>query len=101
MLEGVLFEARQTAGFSQRQMTRYWDTIQKEKRIIRLATNGHTNASMGPFYVDFMSCRKDRCGHGGYSFLKKTKAAGATQRLSGATYTVPTLALPRSGSGGR
>ena len=27
-------------------MTRYWDTIQKEKRIIRLAANGHTNASI-------------------------------------------------------
>jgi DNA-binding CsgD family transcriptional regulator len=46
VLEGVLFEARQTAGFSRRLMTRYWDTIQKEKRIIRLAANGHTNASI-------------------------------------------------------
>jgi hypothetical protein len=46
VLEGVLFEARQTAGFSQHQMIRYWDTIQKEKRIIRLAANGHTDASI-------------------------------------------------------
>ena len=46
VLEGVLFEARQTAGFSRCLMTRYWDTIQKEKRIIRLAANGHTNASI-------------------------------------------------------
>jgi len=46
VLESVLFEARQTAGFSRRQITRYWDTIQKEKRIIRLAANGHTNASI-------------------------------------------------------
>jgi DNA-binding CsgD family transcriptional regulator len=46
VLEGVLFEARQTAGFSRRLMTRYWDTIQKEKRIIRLAAHGHTNASI-------------------------------------------------------
>jgi DNA-binding CsgD family transcriptional regulator len=46
VLEGVLFEARQTAGFSRRLMTRYWDTIQKEKHIIRLAANGHTNASI-------------------------------------------------------
>jgi DNA-binding CsgD family transcriptional regulator len=44
--EGVLFEARQTAGFTQRQMTRYWDAIQKEKRSIRLAANGHANASI-------------------------------------------------------
>jgi len=28
VLEGVLFEARQAAGFSQRMLTRYWDTIQ-------------------------------------------------------------------------
>ena len=46
VLEGVLFEARQAAGFSQRQLTRYWDTIQTDKRIIRLAANGHTNASI-------------------------------------------------------
>ena len=46
VLESVLFEARQKAGFSQRQMTRYLGTIQKEKRIIRLAANGHTNASI-------------------------------------------------------
>jgi DNA-binding CsgD family transcriptional regulator len=46
VLEGVLFEARQAAGFSQRQMTRYSDTIQTDKRIIRLAANGHTNASI-------------------------------------------------------
>jgi len=46
VLEGALFEARQTAGFSQRQLTRYWDTIQTDKRIIRLAANGHTNASI-------------------------------------------------------
>jgi DNA-binding CsgD family transcriptional regulator len=46
VLEGVLFEARQAAGFCKRQMTRYWDTIQTDKRIIRLAANGHTNASI-------------------------------------------------------
>jgi DNA-directed RNA polymerase specialized sigma24 family protein len=46
VLEGVLFEARQAAGFSQRMLTRYWDTIQIDKRIIRLAANGHTNASI-------------------------------------------------------
>ncbi|MGC9334622.1 MAG: sigma factor-like helix-turn-helix DNA-binding protein [Anaerolineae bacterium] len=46
VLEGVLFEARKTAGFSRRQMARYWDTIQREKWIIRLAANGHTNASI-------------------------------------------------------
>jgi DNA-binding CsgD family transcriptional regulator len=46
VLEGVLFEARQAAGFSQRQLTRYWDTIQTDKRVIRLAANGHTNASI-------------------------------------------------------
>ncbi len=46
VLEGVLFEARAAAGFSQRQMTRYWNTIQTDKRIIRLAANGHTNASI-------------------------------------------------------
>jgi hypothetical protein len=31
VLEGVLFEARQAAGFSQRMLTRYWDTIQTGK----------------------------------------------------------------------
>ena len=46
VLEGVLFEARQAAGFSQRQLKRYWDTIQTDKRIIRLAANGQTNASI-------------------------------------------------------
>jgi DNA-binding CsgD family transcriptional regulator len=46
VLEGVLFEARHAAGFSKRQMTRYWDTIQTDKRIIRLAARGHTNASI-------------------------------------------------------
>ena len=46
VLEGVLFEARQAAGFSQRMLTRYWDTIQTDKRIIRLAARGHTNASI-------------------------------------------------------
>jgi len=46
VLEGVLFEARQAAGFCQRQMTRYWDTIRTDKRIIRLAARGHTNASI-------------------------------------------------------
>jgi hypothetical protein len=46
VLEGVLFEARQPAGFSQRQLTRYWDTIQTDKRIFRLTANGHTNAGI-------------------------------------------------------
>jgi DNA-directed RNA polymerase specialized sigma24 family protein len=46
VLEGVLFEARQAAGFSQSQLKRYWDTMQTDKRIIRLAANGHTNASI-------------------------------------------------------
>ncbi|MBN1814270.1 MAG: hypothetical protein JXA14_20695 [Anaerolineae bacterium] len=46
ILEGVLFEARQAAGFSQRMLNRYWDTIQTDKRIIRLAARGHTNASI-------------------------------------------------------
>jgi DNA-binding CsgD family transcriptional regulator len=45
----VLFEARQAASVSQRQMTRHWDTIQTDKRIIRLAANGHTNASIAQF----------------------------------------------------
>jgi hypothetical protein len=30
ILEGVLFEARQAAGFSERMLTRYWDTIQTD-----------------------------------------------------------------------
>jgi DNA-binding NarL/FixJ family response regulator len=46
VLEGVLSEARQTAGFFRRLTTRYWDRIQTDKRIIRLAANGHTNASI-------------------------------------------------------
>jgi DNA-binding CsgD family transcriptional regulator len=43
---GDLWAARDDAGFSQRQMTGYWDTIQTDKRIIRLAADGHTNASI-------------------------------------------------------
>jgi hypothetical protein len=35
VLEGVLFEARQAAGFSQRQLKRYWDTIQTDKVLLR------------------------------------------------------------------
>jgi DNA-binding CsgD family transcriptional regulator len=46
ILENVLLEARAVAGFSQYQLTRYWDTIQTDKRIVRLAANGHTNASI-------------------------------------------------------
>lgn len=46
VLEGVLFEARRASGFSKRHLTRYWDTIQTDKRIIRLAARGHTNASI-------------------------------------------------------
>lgn len=46
VLEGVLFEARGAAGFSKHQMTRYWDRLQADKRIIRLAAGGHTNASI-------------------------------------------------------
>jgi hypothetical protein len=34
VLEGVLFEARQAAGFSQRMLTRYWDTIQTDKVLL-------------------------------------------------------------------
>jgi hypothetical protein len=46
VLEGVLCEARLAAGYPDGRLTRFWDTIQKEKRIIRLAANGHTNASI-------------------------------------------------------
>jgi hypothetical protein len=46
VLESALIEARQAAGFSQYQLTRYRDTIQTDKRIIRLAANGYTNASI-------------------------------------------------------
>ena len=46
VLEGVLYEARHAAGFEQRKITRYWATIQNEKRIIRLAARGHTNDSI-------------------------------------------------------
>ncbi|MBN1661048.1 MAG: sigma-70 family RNA polymerase sigma factor [Anaerolineae bacterium] len=46
VLEGVLYEARQAAGFSQRDLTRTRDTLQTDKRIIRLAARGHTNASI-------------------------------------------------------
>jgi len=45
----VLFEARRAAGHSKRSLSSYWDTLQTDKRIIRLAANGHTNASIaGP-----------------------------------------------------
>jgi DNA-directed RNA polymerase specialized sigma24 family protein len=46
VLEGVLYEARVAAGFSNRCLSRTQDTIQKDKQIIRLAANGHTNASI-------------------------------------------------------
>ncbi|MCL7453312.1 MAG: hypothetical protein M8467_09710 [Anaerolineae bacterium] len=46
VLEGVLFEARVAAGFSNRCLSRTKDTIQTDKRIIRLAANGYTNASI-------------------------------------------------------
>ena len=46
LLEGVLFEARVVAGFSNRCLSRTKDTMQNDKRIIRLAANGHTNASI-------------------------------------------------------
>lgn len=46
VLEGVLFEAPQAAGYSKRCLNGFWDTIQTEKRIIRLAASGHTNASI-------------------------------------------------------
>jgi DNA-directed RNA polymerase specialized sigma24 family protein len=46
VLEGVLYEARVAAGFSNRCLSRTQDTIQIDKRIIRLAANGHTNASI-------------------------------------------------------
>lgn len=49
VLEGVLYEARVVAGFSKRCLSRTQDTIQTDKRIIRLAANGHTNASIAEF----------------------------------------------------
>jgi len=45
-LEGVLFEARVAAGYSNRCLSRTQGTIQTDKRIIRLAANSHTNASI-------------------------------------------------------
>jgi hypothetical protein len=63
VLESVLFEARQAAGFSQRQLIRFWDTIQTDKRTIRLAAaNGHTDASiaelMGTTEGTIRNCRQ-------------------------------------------
>ena len=46
VLEGVLFEARVAAGYSKRCLSRTQHTVQTDKRIIRLAANGHTNASI-------------------------------------------------------
>ena len=46
VLEGVLYEARSAAGYSQHKLTRHWHTIQSDKQIIRLAAGGHTNASI-------------------------------------------------------
>ena len=42
----MLCEARVAAGYSNRCSSRFRDTIQTDKRIIRLAANGHTNASI-------------------------------------------------------
>jgi DNA-directed RNA polymerase specialized sigma24 family protein len=46
VLEGVLVEARQAAGYAKHCLTRSSDTILNEKQIIRLAANGHTNVSI-------------------------------------------------------
>ena len=46
VLEGALFEARVAAGYSNRCLSRFQDTLQTDKRIIRLAANGHTNAGI-------------------------------------------------------
>jgi DNA-binding CsgD family transcriptional regulator len=46
VLEGVLYEARVADGFSSRCLSRTKHTIKTDKRIIRLAANGHTNASI-------------------------------------------------------
>jgi DNA-directed RNA polymerase specialized sigma24 family protein len=46
VLEGVLYEARVAAGFSNRCLSRTQGTVQTDKQIIRLAANGHTNASI-------------------------------------------------------
>jgi DNA-binding CsgD family transcriptional regulator len=46
VLEGVLYEARMAAGYSNRCLSRTQGTIRTDKRIIRLAANGHTNASI-------------------------------------------------------
>ena len=46
VLEGVLYEARHAAGYSQGKLTRHWQTIQTDKQVIRLAAGGHTNASI-------------------------------------------------------
>lgn len=46
ILASVLFEARVGAGSSMRCLTRFWHTLKTDKRIIRLAANGHTNASI-------------------------------------------------------
>ena len=42
----MLYEARHAAGYSQRKLTRHWQTILTDKQIIRLAGNAHTNASI-------------------------------------------------------
>jgi DNA-binding CsgD family transcriptional regulator len=46
VLEGVLVEARQATGYSNRCLAHSWDTILNEKRIIRLAANDYTNATI-------------------------------------------------------
>ena len=46
VLEDVLFEARLAAGYSKRRLIRFHDTIQTNKRIIRLAADGHTSAGI-------------------------------------------------------
>jgi hypothetical protein len=65
VLEGVLLEARQAAGFSEYQLTRYWDTLETDKvllcnLIIRLAANGHTNASIAELMGSTEGTIRDR-----------------------------------------
>jgi DNA-directed RNA polymerase specialized sigma24 family protein len=46
ILESTLFEARVAAGYPKHCLSRSQNTLEADKRILRLAANGHTNAGI-------------------------------------------------------
>jgi len=62
VLEGVPYKARCAVGYSQRKLTRHWQTIQTDKQVtdLGLAASGHTNASIAQIVATTESSIRDR-----------------------------------------